>query len=130
MQCESIDTNNSLFKEKLPFLGHHVYGGRIEHDIKKQFSFVCGCGLTHFAREAYAVREHREEGTAIYACQKNDYLLNMVGHVGFFRVKGIETIASFISDKKDDVYSTIFVFREMIDKEIKTLKEYYQNKSD
>ena len=117
--------DNLLFKQKLPEKGYHVPGGTIEHDIKKGFSFKCGCGAEHSASQAFAVREHKEEGTAIYSCPHNDRLLNLVEPVGFFRVKGIQTIASFLADETDDVYQNIFVFRDMSEMGVSSLREYF-----
>jgi hypothetical protein len=118
--------NNSLFTQNLPVRGYHVPDGEILLDNERGFSFVCGCGKTHFTKDAYSVREHKEEGTAIYACPHNDRLLNLVEPVGFFRVKGIKTIASYFSELENDVYSKIFVFREMMENGVTSLKEYYE----
>lgn len=118
--------NNQLFKKKLPDRGYHVPKGEIHHDNEKGYSFACGCGNKHLTKDAYAVREHREAGSAIYACPQNDNVLNLVEPVGFFRVKGIETIASYYSESESDVYSKIFVFQQMAEKRIKSLQEYYQ----
>jgi hypothetical protein len=123
----SID--NRLFIRNLPDNGYHVFGGKIKNDIQKGYSFVCGCGKTHYTRETFALREHRNEGTAIYCCPDNNYILNIVKPVGFFRVKGIETIASFLSDPDDSVYSKILAFREIKEQGISTLSEYFATQS-
>lgn len=120
--------NNDLFVKNFPESGYNVYGGKIDNDIKKGFSFECGCGSIHYAQDAFAIREHKDEGTAIYSCPNNDFLLNLVQPKGFFRVKGIETIASFLSDTSNPIYSKIFAFQDMRNFGIKTLKEYYQEK--
>jgi hypothetical protein len=117
--------DNSLFKQKLPEKGYHVPGGKIAHDIKKGFSFICGCGAEHSTRQAFAVREHKEEGTAIYSCPHDDHLLNLVEPVGIFRVKGIQTIASFLADDTDEVYQKIFAYRDMSEMGVSTLREYF-----
>ena len=117
--------NNSLFTQNLPDQGYHVPGGEILLDNERGFSFVCGCDKTHFTKDAYAVREHKE--TAIYACPHNDRLLNLVEPFGgFFRAKGIKTIASYFSESENDVYSKIFVFQEMMENAVTSLKEYYE----
>jgi hypothetical protein len=121
-----MNTNNALFKQNLPELGHHVYTAAIEPYDERGFSFMCGCGKTHLTKDAFAVREHREVGTTIYACPQHDQLLNLVEPVGFFRVKGIKCIASYFSDSETDVYSKIFVFQQLEEKGMNSLREYYQ----
>ncbi len=121
----SDNIDNRQFLQNLPDLGYNVYKGKIDNDVEKGYSFKCGCGATHLASESFAIREH--DASAIYACLKNDLLLNLVVPEGFFRVKGIKTIASYFSTEDDPLYASIFAFRDMREKGFDSLSDYYKS---
>ena len=120
-----MNTNNTLFLSNIPERGHQLPGGKNFTYNDKNLSFECGCGETHAVSSAYALREHREFRTTIYACPNNDYLLNLVKEAGLFSVKKLDPVASYLSDQSDDFYTTLYAFRKMKEAGIESLHDYF-----
>ncbi|MFC1776932.1 hypothetical protein ACFL3I_06285 [Pseudomonadota bacterium] len=119
--------DNVSFLKLLISTGRHVPDGKVDGHIGKGFSFDCGCGSSHSVDDAFAIR-NQDNGYYIYACPNNDKLLNMAESFGFFKLKGIKTVASFLSDNSDLdlVYSELFAFRQMTKYGISKLSDYYE----
>jgi hypothetical protein len=86
---------STFFKIKIPNKGYHCENGNEELHIEKNLNFLCECGQTHNSKEAHAYIQFPSENKTLYSCPNNKFLFVLVKPTGFFKIKGLKTIASY-----------------------------------
>jgi len=92
--------NTTFFKIKMPSKGYHCPSGNDELHIEKNLNFMCACGQIHNSKEAYAHITFPIENKTLYSCPQNKLLFVLVRPTGFFKIKGLKSIAAY--EAKDE----------------------------
>lgn len=82
----------------IPSKGYHAHNGEVEFFNEKDLSFDCGCSREHKVKDATAIIDFALKNKAVYICPENQNQFNLVKAIGFFKIKGLKTIAQYCTE--------------------------------
>ena len=86
----------------IPGNGYHAHNGEIELYSEKELIFHCGCGSSHPANKSLAIIDFPSENKAVYVCPNSDGIFTLVKATGIISIKGLKTVASYISTSQNE----------------------------
>lgn len=103
-----ITDYNTFFNIKMPGQGYHCPNGIDELHHEKNLSFSCSCGKDHSVKDSMAYINFPIENKTLYKCPLNKYIFVLVRPTGFFKIKGLKTIATYIA-QNDQEYEHVII---------------------